>query len=291
MTSTDAMATTGDPTATTGDREATPTPRPFDEVTAVEPLDHGGFAVELDADWGIAGRPNGGSLLAMAGRAATVVAGHDHVLAASAHFVRSPEAGPAVISTEVLRSGRSVDQVRCRLHQDGATCVEAVVTVGQLDPGAEPHPAGGVPDPGSVDHDDAVRILGPTPTGIDVPLLRQVDLRLDPSSLGFADGGPTGKGELRGWLALPGGAPFDPCALLFAVDSFPPATFDVTPSGWVPTLELTTYVRALPAPGPVRVLHRAHMISGELVDESCHVWDRLGRLVAQSTQLAGIRVS
>ena len=46
-------------------------------------------------------------------------------------------------------------------------------------------------------------------------------------------------------------------SLLFAVDAFPPATFDVELTGWVPTLELTAYVRALPAPGPVRVLQRA----------------------------------
>jgi hypothetical protein len=260
-------------------------------VTTLEPLDHGGFAVELDPDWGIADRPNGGSLLAMLGRAATAVGSHDHVLAASAHFVRSPGAGPATVSTELLRSGRSVDQVRCRLRQAGDVCVEAVITVGQLDGDADPHWSGGVPDPATTGHDDAVRILGPTPSGMDVPLLRQVDLRLDPSSLGFAGGRPTGRGELRGWLSLPEGAPFDPCSLLFAVDAFPPATFDVAPSGWVPTLELTAYVRALPAPGPVRVLHRAHMISGDLVDESCHVWDTRGRLVAQSTQLAGIRLS
>ena len=39
----------------------------------------------------------------------------------------------------------------------------------------------------------------------------------------------------------------------FAVDAFPPATFDVEFAGWVPTLELTAYVRALPAAGPVQI--------------------------------------
>src|SRR5438105_4640319 len=46
---------------------------------------------------------------------------------------------------------------------------------------------------------------------------------------------------------LPGHEQFDPTSLLFAVDAFPPATFDIDFSGWVPTLELTVYVRALPA--------------------------------------------
>ena len=109
-------------------------------------------------------------------------------------------------------------------------------------------------------------------------------------SRGFATGTPSGRGELRGWLELPGGALFDPVALLFAVDAFPPATFDITFAGWVPTLELTAYVRALPRPGPVRILQRAQLISAERVDEACYVWDGDGRLVAHGTQLAGIRL-
>jgi hypothetical protein len=49
-------------------------------------------------------------------------------------------------------------------------------------------------------------------------------------------------------------------------------------------------VRALPAPGPVRMLHRAQLIDNGRVDESCFVWDSAGRLVAHGTQLAGIRL-
>jgi hypothetical protein len=94
---------------------------------------------------------------------------------------------------------------------------------------------------------------------------------------------------LSGWLSLPAREPFDPISLLFSVDAFPPATLDIEQSGWVPTFELTVYVRALPAPGPVRVLQRAGLIQGQKVDEACLVWDATGQLVAQATQLAGIR--
>ena len=109
-------------------------------------------------------------------------------------------------------------------------------------------------------------------------------------STSSADGRPSGRGELNGWLGLLDGAPFDPLSLIYAVDAFPPATFDVEFSGWVPTLELSVYVRALPAPGPVQVRHRAHLIDAQRVDETCWVWDSTGRLVAQGTQLAGIRL-
>ena len=112
----------------------------------------------------------------------------------------------------------------------------------------------------------------------------------NPDSMASATGRESGRGQLRGWLALPAGEAFDPSSLLYAVDAFPPATFDIERAGWVPTLELTAYVRALPAPGPVRILQRAQLIDARRVDESCFVWDKTGRLVAQGTQLAGIRL-
>jgi hypothetical protein len=118
----------------------------------------------------------------------------------------------------------------------------------------------------------------------------QVDLRIEPASAGFTRGQPSGRGEVRGWLGLPTAAAFDPAALIFAVDAFPPATFDIEYAGWVPTLELTVYIRAPAQAGPVRVLQRAQLIDGQRVDEACFVWDRAGRLVASGGQLASIRL-
>ena len=101
-------------------------------------------------------------------------------------------------------------------------------------------------------------------------------------------GRPSGRGELRGWLSLPHGAPFDPVSLLFAVDAFPPSTFDIAFTGWVPTFQLTVFVRALPAPDRCASYNEpAHR--RQQFDETCFIWDAQGTLVAHSTQLAGIR--
>ncbi len=175
--------------------------------------------------------------------------------------------------------------------QDGRGCVEALVTTARLDTGVAAVLGGGVsPSRRTPTFADAVRLPATNPAGLRVAIMDQVDLRLDRASLGFADGRPSGRGELWGWLALPGDAAFDPTSLLYAVDAFPPATFDIELTGWVPTLELTVYVRALPAPGPVRVLQRAHLVDAQRVDEQCWVWDSTGRVVAHGTQLAGIRL-
>jgi hypothetical protein len=262
----------------------------FSTASALTDDGPGRFRGELDPNWTIAGKPNGGYLLGMLGRAAVLMGPHEHVIAASAHYLRPPEPGPVEVAAEVLRAGRSASQFRTRLLQRGAACIEALVTTSTLDPHAKPYWTAGAPDQGTAAFDESLRLPPMSPAGFAVAIMSEVDLRIEPDSLGFTRGAPAGRGELRGWLALSEDEQFDPLSLIYAVESFPPATFDVELSGWVPTLELTAYVRALPAPGPVRILQKAHLVDAQRVDEVCWVWDTTGRLVAHGTQLAGIRL-
>jgi hypothetical protein len=174
--------------------------------------------------------------------------------------------------------------------QEDRACVEALFITSQLGQPTAAYWERGLPEIERVPYDQCPRLVPVLPDGSRVAIMDQIEVRLDPAATGFTRGEPTGRGELRGWLALPDREDFDPVSLLFAVDAFPPATFDIEFSGWVPTLELTVYVRGLPASGPVRVLQRAGLIDAQRVDESCHVWDRTGRLVAEGRQLAGVRL-
>jgi acyl-coenzyme A thioesterase PaaI-like protein len=262
----------------------------FSTVSAVAADGEGRYRGDIHPDWTIAGKPNGGYLLAMLGRAAAAETAHPHVIAASAHYLRPPEPGPVAIETEVLRAGRTASQVRARLLQAGQPCIESLITASTLSADTKPYWSAVTPEPGVVPFEKSFRLPPIAPTGLAVTIMGIVDCRIEPTSLGFARNQPSGRGELRGWLALPDDEPFDPASLVYAVDSFPPATLDVEPTGWVPTLELTAYVRALPAPGPVRVLQQAHLVDDQRVDEACWVWDVTGRLVAHGTQLAGIRL-
>ena len=72
----------------------------------------------------------------------------------------------------------------------------------------------------------------------------------------------------------------------FFRNQVPPVTFDLGRPGWAPTLELTVHVRAVPAPGWLRVSHRTRNVAGGMFEEDCEVWDSADRLVAQSRQLA-----
>lgn len=271
-------------------------PGAFDRATAVALRDGGTVHdVTVDPAWAIGDKPHGGYLLALLARAAVVSAStveglaHDHPVTASAHYLSAPAAGPAEVHAEVLRRGRRMSQVRARLVQDGTARVEATFTLGRLAPDSEPW-WDDVPAPDATPEEACARVPAAGPTGMALPIMGPVELRLDPAVAGFAAGRPTGRGEVRGWFRFADGRPPDPLALLLAVDVLPPATFELGTTGWVPTLELTAYVRAVPAPGALLVRHRARHVEADLVDEACDVWDSRGRLVAQATQLAGVRV-
>ena len=124
--------------------------------------------------------------------------------------------------------------------------------------------------------------------GFEVPLMAVLAERLDPGTMGWAVGKPSGRGELRGWPRFDDGREPDTLALLTVVDALPPATFDLGVTGRVPTLELSCHVRA----ARHRVRGRApaaRHVSGGWVDEERDVWDSTGRLVATGHQLAGVR--
>lgn len=262
----------------------------FEQVSAVTPQPDGSFTAHIDERWTVVGNPNGGYLQGIMSRAAQAMSPHPHAITASTHFLRAPHTGPTVLTVHTLREGRNASQLRVDLLQDDEIKAETTFTFADLS-SAEPQPQWASADLPVVGTEFAQcpRFVPPREV-FPVEILHQVSLHLDAESLAFTAGSPRGLGKLSGWLELPESEPFSPASLLLAADVFPPATFDIDMSGWVPTLELTTYVRALPAPGPVHVTFEANLIAGNRVDESCTIHDSAGTIVAQSHQLAGIRL-
>jgi acyl-coenzyme A thioesterase PaaI-like protein len=283
----------------------------FDRDTAVTPTGGGATAnghgiatrsydATLSPTWAIGDRPHGGYLLALVGRAAAAavraaragVDDHPHPQSTSAVYLASPRFGPARIEVEILRTGRSVSHAQTTLVQDGTPCLRALHVFGPLDATSEPRFLGETP-PALPPWDECVPRPRPPamPDGtiLRVGIAEITEMRIDPATL--AEGGlEPGVAELRAWMAFRDGRPADPLSLLFTVDALPPVTFSLGLPGWVPTLELTAYIRAVPAPGPVRVRQRGRLLQDGRIDEVCDVWDSAGRLVGQASQLAGVRL-
>jgi len=260
----------------------------FDLATAVR----GGpesWKATIDPGWTIGDRPNGGYLLALAVRAALGVVDHPHPLAVSGQFLAPPAVGPAELEVAPLRAGRTLSTARVTLVQDGRPLLEALVSAGQLaaDGAPEWQRASRPPDLPPVD--ECLRGQPDIPGGVRVNILDHLDVRLDPATAGSFLGRPSGRLEMRGWVRFHDDRPPDPLALLQAVDALPPTSFELGIPTWAPTVELTVYLRGLPAPGWLACVLRGQLWRDGWFDEDAEVWDASGRLVAQARQLAGAR--
>jgi len=245
--------------------------------------------IDLPDTWAYgAGVLHGGWLLERLTGIALEQTRHPHPLAVSAHYAAGPRVGVGEVAVEPLREGRSVATLRARLSQAGRPKVEVLITAGTLPPSAVAPRLSGLLPPDLPDPDDC--LAHTMPPGLPRNgITEQLDVRLDPATAGWTTGSFGGSAEVRGWIRSRDGREPDPLLLLTVADALPPVTFDLGISGWVPTLELTVLLRALPAPGWLRCVQRAHLIHGGLLDEECEIWDSTGRLVAQARQLAAFR--
>lgn len=264
--------------------------RSLRDAAAVDPIGPGRFAAEISDDFTVVGHPNGGymqCLLANAALAAASDEGSAHVsaTAVTTNYVTAPNVGPVELHTSVRRVGRSVSFVHVELLQDSLVTTESLVTLSTL---AENAPVRYL--------DPRVPELAPLDECVrrtvveEIKLMGVVDFRLDPSSATWLDGGRSDLAEVKGWLRLNDGfGVWDEWSLLFASDGLPPATFPLGSSGWVPTLQLTSYVHQMPVGEWLRARQWCVVITGGLVEERCELFDARDQLVATSSQLAMVR--
>ncbi len=254
---------------------------PFFDTLAIRPLGNGTFAADLHPDWAVGERPHGGYLLALLSRAA-VGGGSLQPLSVSAQYLRPPKVGPVLLRTERLKAGRTVTAVRAVLEQSGQTCVDAMITLGEL-PDEEPAYSD-LPEMPVNPPQDAVDLANPD-TRAAPGLTRTCDMRIDPRSAGFLRGSTSDPLRLRLWVRPHAGQP-DVLFGLVAGDLTMPVTFNLGRFGWSPTVQLTALLRARPANGWLRLVVESKAVHGAWFDEDTLVIDSTGKLVCQARQLA-----
>jgi hypothetical protein len=267
----------------------------FDRDTAVTRREPGVYDIDLSAGWTIINAVNGGYLLAVLGRALADALPHPDPFTVSAHYLTASQPGPAVVRTDVVRAGRTLSTGQASLFQydDEGREVERIrVLASYGDLSSLPDDVRTTAKPPAIPPMDQCfgPEDGPAPVDGSSAIADRLMLKLDPSTLGWALGAPSGKGEMRAWFGLADGRAPDPFSLLLAVDALPPTAFEIGLSGWVPTVELTVHVRCRPAPGPLRVSITTRNLAGGFLEEDAEVWDTDDRLVAQSRQLARVRL-
>jgi acyl-CoA thioesterase len=260
----------------------------FDRATSVEMIEPGSWLANIDPTWAIGDAVHGGFAQCVVTRAALNESGHPHPVASSAHFLAPTRPGAATVAVQVVRAGRTASTVRAVLVQDGVEKLVAHVTAARL--GLEP-PDYEVEQPAVPQPSECVPRPERLPDGSQVRILDPVEIRLDPRQVGGPHEELSGVAEVRGWVRARDCSPPDPGFLLFSVDALPPSVLEIGGLGWSPTVQMSTYVRALPAPGWLKVVSRASAVSDGWFDEEAEAWDSRGRLVAQARQLGRVRLA
>ncbi|MEI8263793.1 MAG: thioesterase family protein [Actinomycetes bacterium] len=274
---------------------STPSPQGIEAATTVTPTEvKGRYRAHLHPAWTVGDKPNGGYLIAVMVRSAAHAlsdAGqaHEICVAAATTYAGAPSVGEAFVDVTILRSGKSASQVHATVVQDGVASVASTMVFGKM--GDEGREYDSLKAPDLPERSSCIRIPSTGSGEFTVGIMDETDLRLDPSCMDWTKGLENGVGVLQGWASFSDGQPVDTLNLHYLLDSLPPATFPLGSVGWVPTLQLTNYIRAVPAPGPVKISQRAQVVEHGYVDEVCEIWDSTGRLVAHATQLALVRFS
>ena len=83
----------------------------------------------------------------------------------------------------------------------------------------------------------------------------------------------------------------DMFSVLQIIDSMPPAAFaSQGVAAWVPTIELSVSIRAIPETQWLRSKLRTRHITCGLLEADCELWDETGTLAAISRQIAQFRI-
>ena len=252
------------------------------------------YSTKVHPGWDIMGNANGGYLLALVGHALSDATGRPDCITISSHYLAPCPAGDARIVVTPVRSGRRFATATASLFLLTDTGEKEIIlvlaTLGDLahDPGG-PSAMGEhtqFPPRGLLPFSEC---LGMTESAVDnfAYIHGRLGTRIHPGDVHFREGIKSGQALIRGWFAFNDDRPIDTRALLLASDAFPPSVFNLDlPTAWVPTVELTVHMRAIPAPGPVACVFSTRFVQNGLLEEDGEMWDSQGVLVAQSRQLA-----
>ena len=257
----------------------------FDRDTGVERLAADHWRGEISPGWRIGSVPNGGYVLAIAGRVLSQALDHPDPLTLHILYTAPTQLGPIDCKIEPLRVGGNTSHAAVTMRQEGE--VKAHVTASYTNLGklqGENWQASARPLITPVEDCAPIREHG-------VELRQRVNQRYVSGGEVFRRGDPDGSGCFNGWLEFVDGRDPDLLSLLLFADAMAPPVFTLFGAlHWVPTLELSVSVRAHPSPGPLQVRFRSRYMTNGVVEEDGELWDNSGQLVALSRQTSKVRV-
>lgn len=257
----------------------------FTRATTVERVGPDRFTAEVSPAFAVpGGAPNGGYLTALAANALRQRLDAPDPLTVTTHYLAPPATEPIELVTEVLKEGGRHRTGAVRVLQRGREVLRVTGTFTDLERAEGPTHVDATATP---PHLDDASLIAAFESDQLPPVFAQTSLRLTPASVAWAWGEPSGVALLEGRTGIPDLDPVPTLGLLFLADAVPPPIFSVgIPFGWMPTLELTTQVRARPAPGELTCRFQTRWITRGYLELDGELWDADGQLVALARQTA-----
>ncbi|HEX7665931.1 MAG TPA: thioesterase family protein [Polyangiaceae bacterium] len=254
----------------------------FDDAVSVTRKAPDRFGAGISEKFNVGPVPNGGYVMSLALNAMLQNFPGREPLTTTMHYLRPSQNGDVEITVETVKEGKRYATAMARLLQGGKETARLLATFGTHDPAPEKKRLVNGKPPELVPPDEGIVV---PPNDIFV-IGRQFDMRFQPGTVDFMQGKQGDRALIAGYMRFADGREPDVRALPLLCDAMPPPLLNVVPFSWVPTIELTTHVRARPVPGWIRFKFESRFIFDGLLEEDGELWDEAGTLVAQSRQLA-----
>jgi acyl-CoA thioesterase len=258
----------------------------FERDISVVPLGGGRYRGIVDRSWWIVLGPNGGFVAAIMAKAICEDVGDPtrRLRSISVQFLRSPEVGPVDIDVAIERQGRKVTSLSARLCQGDRVMAFATAVVAT--------------DRDELEFDDSLMppVLPPETvvslsdtSGSIIPMMDRYEF-ISTVSKRPEPGDGVQPSRCGGWMRFSEGTDVDAIALVAYCDAWWPPVFHRQPSTMmaVPTVDYVVHVMATPSDPTdwVYAEFESPVAKGGYILEDGKIWDRSGRLLAVSRQLA-----
>lgn len=260
----------------------------FNDDIAVTKISAFNFTANISERWSIGQTANGGYSMAIIAKACSECLPHKDPLTISTNYLERVDFGIADIEITKISSTKSTSTAYISLRQKGELKIFSTAIFTDFDR------AKGLnqnlrEEPLFDTYEDCVQV--PYKEGFNPKLDKNLEKKYCRDSIWWENSDDTNKATLKLYMGWKDKGLVDLFGLILFLDATTPPIFNkMGVVGWVPTLSLTSHIRNLPSPGPLKVIAKTEFITNNYIEEDREIWDFKGNLVGQSKQLAKLRI-
>jgi hypothetical protein len=260
----------------------------FEDAIKVTETSSGNFTANISDNLSIGQTANGGYSMSLLAKACSEYLDHKDPLVLSANYIDRVEFGPADIEVSKIASTKSTSTAHVSLSQKGNLKIFTTVTFTDFSKmkGLKENLRS---EPNFEDYETCTQV--PYKEGFSPKLDKNLEKKYCSDSIWWENPKEENQATLKLYMGWKDGGPVNLFGLILFLDATTPPIYNKLGTvGWVPTLTLTSHIRNIPEPGPLKVIAKTEFITNNYIEEDREIWDSKGNLVGQSKQLAKLRI-